>query len=90
VSLSLRLSLRVSLRLQRAVLLGALLLFALYFLTPLYVMLVTSLKDAEQLRSGHLLSLPSAPTLDAWGKAWSSACTGVECGACSPSSSTRC
>ena len=47
------------------VLLGALLLFALYFLTPLYVMLVTSLKDAEQLRSGHLLSLPSAPTLDA-------------------------
>ena len=73
-----------SFRLQRVVLLGVLLLFALYFLTPLYVMLVTSLKDADQLRNGHLLSLLSAPTLDAWGKAWSSACTGVECGGLQP------
>jgi glucose/mannose transport system permease protein len=42
-------------------------------------MLVTSLKDAEQIRSGNLLSLPTAPTLDAWTKAWGSACTGIEC-----------
>jgi ABC-type glycerol-3-phosphate transport system permease component len=42
-------------------------------------MLTTSLKDAEQLRSGNLLSLPTAPTLDAWFKAWGSACTGVQC-----------
>ena len=77
-------SLSYSRQLQRVVLLGALLLFALYFLTPLYVMLVTSLKDAEQLRSGNLLSLPTAPTLDAWSKAWQSACTGVECGGLKP------
>ena len=38
-----------------------------------------SLKDAEQLRTGNLLSLPTAPTLDAWFKAWGSACTGVQC-----------
>jgi glucose/mannose transport system permease protein len=56
-----------------------LLIFAAWFLAPLYVMLVTSLKDAEQIRSGHLLSLPTAPTLQAWQQAWSSACTGVEC-----------
>ena len=56
-----------------------LLMFAAWFLAPLYVMLVTSLKDAEQIRSGHLLSLPTAPTLLAWQQAWSSACTGVEC-----------
>jgi glucose/mannose transport system permease protein len=56
-----------------------LLLFAAWFLVPLYVMLTTSLKDAEQLRAGNLLSLPTAPTLDAWFKAWGSACTGVQC-----------
>ena len=65
--------------LHRLLLWAVLLLFAAWFLAPLYVMLVTSLKDAEQVRNGHLLSLPTAPTLDAWSKAWSSACTGVQC-----------
>ena len=51
----------------------------LFFLAPLYVMLVTSLKDAEQIRDGNLLSLPSDPTLESWAKAWSTACTGVDC-----------
>jgi glucose/mannose transport system permease protein len=64
---------------HRLLLWGVLLVFAAWFLTPLYVMLTTSLKDAEQLRAGHLLSLPTAPTLDAWSKAWGSACTGVQC-----------
>ena len=64
---------------HRLLLWAVLLLFAAWFLMPLYVMVVTSLKDAEQLRAGHLLSLPTAPTLDAWSKAWSSACTGVQC-----------
>ena len=64
---------------HRLLLWAVLLVFAAWFLTPLYVMVVTSLKDAEQLRVGHLLSLPTAPTLDAWSKAWSTACTGVQC-----------
>ena len=64
---------------QRVLLWAVLLLFAAWFLAPLYVMLVTSLKDAEQVRTGHLLSLPTAPTLDSWSKAWSSACTGIDC-----------
>ena len=64
---------------HRLMLWSVLLLFALWFLAPLYVMLVTSLKDAEQVRSGHLLSLPTAPTLASWSKAWSTACTGIEC-----------
>ena len=67
------------LTLHRLLLWAVLLIFAAWFLTPLYVMVVTSLKDAEQLRVGNLLSLPTAPTLDAWSKAWSSACTGVQC-----------
>ena len=70
--------------LHRLILWAVLLVFAAWFLAPLYVMLVTSLKDAEQIRSGHLLSLPTAPTLDAWAKAWGSACTGVECAGLQP------
>lgn len=64
---------------HRLVLWGLLGLFALWFLAPMYVMLVTSFKDADQLREGSLLSLPSALNLDAWGKAWGTACTGVQC-----------
>lgn len=72
------------LALGRVLLWAALLLFAAWFLAPLYVMLVTSLKDAEQLRQGHLLSLPTRPTLAAWATAWSSACTGTDCGGLKP------
>ncbi|UTY58685.1 carbohydrate ABC transporter permease [Massilia sp. erpn] len=56
-----------------------LVLVALYYLAPLYVMLSTSVKTLDQIRSGNLLDLPLHPTLDAWNKAWSSACTGVRC-----------
>lgn len=72
------------LNLHRLVLWGILLLFALWFLAPLYVMVVTSLKDADQVRSGNLLSLPTAPTFSSWSKAWSTACTGVECNGLQP------
>ncbi|MFM1817446.1 MAG: hypothetical protein RL364_306 [Pseudomonadota bacterium] len=69
---------------HRLILWGILLLFALWFLAPLYVMVTTSLKDAEQVRNGTLLSLPTAPTLSSWSKAWSTACTGVECNGLQP------
>ncbi len=72
------------LNLHRLLLWGILLLFALWFLAPLYVMLVTSLKDADQVRNGNLLSLPTAPTLSSWSKAWGSACTGIECNGLQP------
>ncbi|MEN9384949.1 MAG: hypothetical protein RI959_1435 [Pseudomonadota bacterium] len=72
------------LTLHRVLLWGMLLLFAAWFLVPMYVMLTTSLKDAEQLRAGHLLSLPTAPTLDAWSKAWGTACTGIQCDGLKP------
>jgi len=68
----------------RAMLYAVLLLAALFFLAPLYVMLATSLKDAEQIRSGNLLSVPASLNLDAWQLAWSAACTGVDCRGLSP------
>jgi len=65
--------------LSRLLVYCVLLLAALFFLAPLYVMLVTSFKDAEQIHAGNLLSLPQGLNLDAWRLAWSSACTGIDC-----------
>ena len=68
----------------RVVVYGVLLVAALFFLAPMYVMLVTSFKDAEEIRSTSLLALPAALNGAAWGTAWSSACTGVDCNGLRP------
>lgn len=52
---------------------------ALFFLLPLYVMLVTSFKPMLEIRSGSIFALPLAFTLDPWREAWSGACTGLSC-----------
>ena len=59
-------------------------LAAVFFLLPLYAMLVTSFKDAQEIRSTSLLALPSALNGAAWSSAWSSACTGVDCNGLQP------
>lgn len=64
---------------SRYVVYAVLLVSALFFMAPLYVMLATSFKDAAEIRSGNLLSLPQSLNFEAWGLAWSSACTGVDC-----------
>ena len=56
-----------------------LLAFVLYYLLPLFVMITTSLKNLEEIRTGSLVSLPRNVTFEAWGTAWSSACTGIQC-----------
>lgn len=72
------------LSLGRFFLMATLLVGAAFFLAPLYVMVVTSMKDAEEIRSGNLLSLPQSLDFSAWSTAWSSACTGVECNGLQP------
>ena len=57
---------------------------AAVYLAPFLVMLLTSLKDVEEIRSGTLLSLPSSLNFDAWSKAWSGACTGSQCEGMAP------
>ncbi|WP_338761319.1 carbohydrate ABC transporter permease [Massilia sp. METH4] len=52
---------------------------ALFFLVPLYVMLVTSVKPMDEIRLGNIFALPAAPTLAPWHSAWQAACTGLEC-----------
>ena len=58
-----------------AFLLGA----AAFFLLPLYVMLITSVKPMEEIRLGHLFALPRSVTLEPWATAWQAACTGLQC-----------
>lgn len=53
--------------------------FALYYMMPLFVMITTSLKNLEEIRTGSLMSLPREITFAAWSTAWSSACTGIQC-----------
>ena len=53
--------------------------FALYYMMPLFVMITTSLKSLEEIRTGSLMSLPRDVTFAAWSTAWSSACTGIQC-----------
>ncbi len=52
---------------------------ALFFLLPLWIMVMTSLKPMDEIRLGNILAVPAAMTFEAWSKAWSSACTGLEC-----------
>ena len=65
--------------LGRIVVYGLLVLLALYYLMPLFVMLSTSVKTLDDIRAGNLIALPMEITFEAWAKAWSSACTGVDC-----------
>ncbi len=67
---------KIALRWLLYVILG---LFALYYLMPLFVMVTTSLKSLEEIRTGDLISLPREVTFDAWVTAWSTACTGIQC-----------
>ena len=46
-------------------------LFALYYIAPLYVMIVTSLKTMDEIRQGNLMSLPGEIIFDSWKTAWS-------------------
>ena len=64
---------------RNIVLYGILIVFALYYLLPLYVMVVTSLKGMPEIRLGNIFSPPMEITFEPWVKAWSQACTGLNC-----------
>ncbi|MCK7611057.1 carbohydrate ABC transporter permease [Roseibium sediminicola] len=62
----------------RFVLYALLALFCIYYLLPLYVMLVNSLKPLSEITAGGMMALPKDWTLAPWLSAWSSAQVGVE------------
>jgi glucose/mannose transport system permease protein len=63
---------------MRAAIYALLILFAVYFLLPLYVMLVNSVKPLTEIQQGRMLALPLEFTITPWGSAWSTAQIGVQ------------
>jgi glucose/mannose transport system permease protein len=64
---------------SRIMIYGALIVAALYYLIPLYVMVMTSLKGLPEVRMGNIFAPPLEVTFEPWLKAWNSACTGLYC-----------
>lgn len=58
---------------------GTLIMVSMYYLLPLYVMVVTSLKGMPEIRLGNVFSPPVEITFEPWVKAWAEACTGINC-----------
>lgn len=54
-------------------------LFIAYYMLPLFVMAITSLKSLDEIRAGSLMSLPASASLTSWATAWGSACAGILC-----------
>ena len=54
-------------------------IFAIAYLLPLAIMLLTSFRTLEDIRSHGLLAWPQPWSLDSWYQAWSTACIGVSC-----------
>ncbi|MCA1338061.1 carbohydrate ABC transporter permease [Pseudooceanicola marinus] len=51
-----------------------LILTAAFFVLPLYVMVVTSFKEMDEIRDGQIFLLPQTLHIDAWRAAWSTDC----------------
>ena len=58
---------------------GTLIVVSMYYLLPLYVMIVTSLKGMPEIRLGNVFGPPLEVTFQPWVKAWAEACTGLDC-----------
>ena len=61
-----------------------LIISAIFFLIPVYVMVITSLKAMPEVLSSNILSLPQHPTVQPWIDAWLHACTGGDCSGLHP------
>ena len=57
---------------------AVLVLFAVFYLLPLYVMVVNSIKPLDEIRRGAMLALPDTITLEPWRSAWGTAQIGVQ------------
>ncbi|MEM9430139.1 MAG: carbohydrate ABC transporter permease [Pseudomonadota bacterium] len=65
-------------RVARTLIYLVLLLFVLFYMLPLYVMLVNSVKPLAEITGGGMMALPEIWTIEPWLKAWSTAQIGVE------------
>ncbi len=58
---------------------GTLIFVSVYYLLPLWIMVVTSLKGMPEIRMGNIFAPPVEITFEPWVKAWATACTGLNC-----------
>ena len=65
-------------RIARVFIYLVLLLAALFYLLPLYVMGVNSIKPLAEITGGNMLALPKILTFEPWRQAWSTAQIGVD------------
>ena len=65
-------------RVTRVFIYVVLLVFALFYLLPFFVMLVNSVKPLSEITGGNMMALPRVWTIEPWLSAWSTAQVGVE------------
>ena len=58
---------------------GTLLFVSLYYILPLWVMVMTLLKGMPEIGLGNVFGPPVEITFQPWVKAWAEACTGLNC-----------
>lgn len=58
---------------------GTLIVISVYYLLPLWVMVMTSLKGMPEIRLGNIFAPPVEITFQPWVTAWAEACTGINC-----------
>ena len=58
---------------------GTLIVICMYYILPLWVMVMTSTKGMPEIRLGNIFAPPVEVTFEPWVKAWSEACTGLNC-----------
>jgi glucose/mannose transport system permease protein len=62
---------------SRVLLYAVLTIMAVFFLLPVYVMVVNAFKPLDEIRAGNLMALPIQWTTEPWRTAWSTAQIGV-------------
>ena len=64
---------------SRVVIYGLLLFFAVVYLAPLVIMVLTSLKPLDEVTGGNMFYWPKHLTFEPWAKAWGTVCVGLTC-----------
>ena len=72
-------SFKSSFHFSRVLIYTTLLAFALIYLLPILVMVLTSFKTLDEVRQGNMLALPQNWTIQPWLAAWGNTCVGLDC-----------
>ena len=68
----------ITARVTRVFIYLVLLLFALFYLLPIFIMIANSLKPLREITSGQMIALPNNWTIQPWIAAWSTAQVGID------------